>query len=62
MARTTLDIDVVACAKVMRRYGFTTRQEAVNFALRMLAEEPLSLEEARDLRGSGWAGDLETIG
>ena len=61
MARTNIDIDEKACAEVMRRYRFATKKEAVNFALRLLAAEPLSLEEARQLRGSGWEGDLEDM-
>ena len=45
----------------MRRYQFTTKKEAVNFALQVLAAEPLSLKEAQGLRGSGWEGDLEEM-
>jgi len=58
MTRTNVDIDDVACGEVMRRYQLTTKREAVNLALRALAAEPLSLEEARKMRGSGWEGDL----
>jgi Arc/MetJ family transcription regulator len=61
MARTNIDIDEKACRAVMKRYGFTTRREAVNFALRTLAAEPLDVEAARRMRGSGWQGDLETM-
>lgn len=67
MARTTIDIDEAACAEVMRRYGFATKRQAVNFALRTLAGggdasvKPATLEEALSLRGSGWEGDLETL-
>jgi Arc/MetJ family transcription regulator len=61
MARTNIDLDEDACAEVMRRYHFTTKREAVNFALRLLAAEPLSLEEAKALRGSGWDGDLDEM-
>ncbi len=61
MSRTNIDIDEEACAEVMRRYQFTTKKEAVNFALRLLAAEPLSLKEARALRGSGWEGDLDEM-
>jgi len=61
MSRTNIDIDEEACAAVMERYGFTTKREAVNFALRHLAGEPLSLAEARSLRGSGWDGDLDSL-
>ena len=61
MARTNVDIDNTACAEVMRRYRISTKREAINFALRTLAAEPLGVEDARRLRGSGWEGDLETL-
>ena len=61
MARTNIDIDDRACAEVMRRYNLATKREAVNFALRSLAAEPLSTDEARALRGSGWEGDLDDL-
>ena len=61
MARTNIDIDEKACTDVMRRYRFVTKREAVNFALRTIAAEPASLEEARALRGAGWEGDLSTM-
>ena len=59
MARTNVDIDEKACAEVMRRYRLKTKREAVNFALRAVAAEPLDVDEARRLRGSGWEGDLD---
>jgi Arc/MetJ family transcription regulator len=61
MSRTNIDIDDAACAIVMTRYRLATKREAVNFALRTLATEPLSLDEARRLRGSGWDGDLDDL-
>ena len=61
MSRTNIDIDEKACAEVMRRYQFSTKRAAVNFALRTLAAEPLSLDEALNMRGSGWDGDLEDM-
>ena len=61
MARTNADIDNAACAVEMRRYHLGTKREAINFAPRALAAEPLGVEEARRLRGSGWEGDLETL-
>jgi Arc/MetJ family transcription regulator len=60
MARTNIDIDDHACAVVMRRYGLTTKRDAVNYALRELASE-LTVAEARALRGSGWVGDLDEL-
>jgi Arc/MetJ family transcription regulator len=61
MSRTNIDIDDDACSQVMRRYRLATKREAVNFALRTLAAEPLSLDAARRLRGSGWDGDLDEL-
>lgn len=61
MARTNVDIDDEACAAVMRRYRLATKRDAINFALRTLAAEPLDLDEARKLRGTGWAGDLDEM-
>lgn len=61
MPRTNIDLDENACRVVMKRYQLTTKRDAVNFALRTLAAEPLGLEEARNLRGSGWDADLEQM-
>ena len=61
MARTNVDIDEQACAEVMRRYQLATKREAINFALRTVAAERASLEEARAMRGSGWEGDLDEL-
>ena len=61
MTRTNVNIDDEACAEVMRRYHLATKREAINFALRTLAAEPMSIEDARALRGSGWDGDLDTM-
>jgi Arc/MetJ family transcription regulator len=61
MARTNIDIDEEACKTLMVRYHLSTKREAVNFALRTVAGEVLGLEEARQLRGSGWDGDLDAM-
>ena len=61
MSRTNINIDDEACAEIMRRYRLATKREAVNFALRTLAAEPLNIEEARRMRGSGWEGDLDEM-
>ncbi len=58
MSRTNIDLDDEACRAVMERYQLSTKRDAVNFALRTVAAEPLGLDEARRLRGSGWDGDL----
>jgi Arc/MetJ family transcription regulator len=65
VARTNIDIDEEACAEVMRHYQLRTKQEAVNLALNMLTVnplvEPLSAEEALQMQGTGWEGDLDEM-
>ena len=61
MTRTNTDIDDKASAEVMRRYQLATKCEAINFALRALAAEPASVDEASALRGTGWEGDLDEM-
>lgn len=61
MSRTNIDLDDKACRAVMARYRFRTKRDAVNFALRTIAAEPLGLKESRSLRGSGWEGDLDAM-
>ena len=45
----------------MHQYGLRTKREAVNLALRTLAVEPMGLEEALGMQGSGWEGDLDAM-
>lgn len=61
MARTNIDIDEVACRKVMKRYQLSTMKEAVNFALNQLVDNPMTLAEALEMEGSGWSGDLSEM-
>jgi Arc/MetJ family transcription regulator len=61
MTRTNIDLDDSAVEAVMARYHFSTKRDAVNFALRQLAAEPFSLEQARGMRGSGWDGELRAM-
>lgn len=61
MSRTNIDIDDDACRRVMERFHLRSKRDAVNYALRRLAAEPLGLAEARALRGSGWDGDLDEM-
>lgn len=61
MGRTNIDIDDDACRRVMDRYRLATKRDAVNLALRLVAAEPMSLEQARAMRGSGWDGDLDDL-
>ena len=59
MSRTNIDLDDSAVEAVMARYQFDTKREAVNFALRTLAAEPMPIDRARAMRGSGWEGELD---
>ena len=61
MSRTNIDLDDEACQAVMERYQLRSKRDAVNFALRTLAAEPLTADEARRLRGSGWEGSLDDM-
>ena len=61
MSRTNIDIDDQACQTVMQRYHLTSKRDAVNYALRLVAAEALELDDARALRGSGWEGDLDQM-
>ncbi len=45
----------------MRRYRLATKRDAINFALRTIAAEQASVDEARALKGIGWEGDLEAM-
>ena len=61
MSRTNIDIDDDLLAAVMRRYGMRTKRDAVNYALRRIHVEPMTMEEKLAMRGTGWEGDLETM-
>ena len=56
--RTNIDIDDDLLARAMRLYRLKTKREAVEFALRRLVGDPLDVDGARAMRGSGWDGDL----
>lgn len=58
MARTNIEIDDELVARVIRRHGLTTKREAVHFALRAVAgPEPMTVEEALAMEGTGWGED-----
>lgn len=45
----------------MRRYGVTTKREAVDLALRRPVGTPLTKDFLLSIRGVGWAGHLDEI-
>lgn len=61
MARTNIDVDDLLVAEVMRRFGVTTKKDAVDLALRRLVGTPLTTEFLQDLEGIGWVGDLDEM-
>jgi len=61
MVRTNIDIDEDLVAEVMRRFGVTTKKQAVDLALRRVVGVPLSREFLLALEGVGWDGDLEGL-
>jgi Arc/MetJ family transcription regulator len=61
MGRTNIDIDDELVAEAMRKYGFRTKKEAVDMALRRLVGPRLSPEFFESLRGIGWDGDLDEM-
>jgi len=61
MTRTNIDIDDELVAEVMRRFGVSTKKQAVDLALRRLVGVPLSLDFLLSLEGIGWEADLADI-
>jgi Arc/MetJ family transcription regulator len=61
MARTNIDIDEDLVGRAMSRYGLRTKREAVDLALRRLVGEPLSLEDALAMGGTGWDANLDEL-
>ncbi len=56
--RTNIEIEDTYLQAVMDRYGLRTKTEAVELALRHLAGQPMSREEAIAMRGAHAIGDL----
>ena len=61
MSRTNIDIDDELIERVMRRYRLPSKRAAVELALRRLAGEPMSRDEALAMEGTGWGGDLADL-
>ena len=51
-ARTNIEIDEGYLRTIMDRYGVHTKTEAVDLALRHLAGQPMTREEAIAMRGA----------
>jgi Arc/MetJ family transcription regulator len=50
--RTNIEIEDVYVQRIMDRYGLRTKTEAVELALRHLAGQPMTREEALAMRGA----------
>ncbi len=61
MGRTNIVLDDALVAEVMRRYGLSTKREAVHLPMRRLVGPPLTSEFLLGLEGIGWAGDLDEM-
>lgn len=61
MSRTNIDLDDELVALVMQRYEFTTKKDAVDFALRRLVGAVPTRDEMVSLEGAGWDGDLAAM-
>jgi Arc/MetJ family transcription regulator len=60
MSRTNIEIDDELIARVMRRNALPTKRAAVDWALRKVDVEPMSIDEALAMEGTGWGdGELE---
>jgi len=58
--RTNIEIDDTHLRLVMDRYGLRTKTEAVDLALRHLAGQPMTREEALAMRGTHAIGKVPT--
>jgi Arc/MetJ family transcription regulator len=56
--RTNIEIEDTYLQAVMDRYGLRTKTEAVELALRHLAGQPMTREEALAMRGAHAIGEL----
>ncbi|MGH9277963.1 MAG: type II toxin-antitoxin system VapB family antitoxin [Acidimicrobiales bacterium] len=56
--RTNIEIDDGYVRTIMDRYGIHTKTEAVDLALRHLAGQPMTREEALAMRGGNAIGEV----
>lgn len=52
MSRTNIDINDDLLDIVMRRFGVRTKTEAVDIALRHLSGQPMTIDQALQMRGA----------
>jgi len=56
--RTNIEIEQSYVEAIMDRYGARTKTEAVDLALRHLAGQPMTREEALEMRGAHAIADV----
>ncbi len=56
--RTNIEIEETHLRAVMERYGLRTKTEAVDLALRHLAGQPMTRDEALAMRGAHAIGRI----
>jgi Arc/MetJ family transcription regulator len=56
--RTNIELDSANLRVIMDRYGIHTKTAAVDLALRHLAGQPMTREEALAMRGARAIGEL----
>ena len=56
--RTNIEIDDTYVRRIMDRYGIHTKTEAVDLALRHLAGQPMTREEALPMEGAQAIGEI----
>lgn len=58
MARTNVDVDDALIAIIKERFGVETKRDAIDLALRHLAGQPMTRDEALALEGQHLLGDV----
>jgi Arc/MetJ family transcription regulator len=56
--RTNLVLDEVLVEVIRRRYGLRTMTEAVDLALRKVADEPMTREEMLEMEGANLIAEI----
>ncbi|MBW3555804.1 MAG: type II toxin-antitoxin system VapB family antitoxin [Actinobacteria bacterium] len=56
--RTNIEIEDLYLQVIMDRYGLRTKTDAVDLALRHLAGQPMTRDEALAMRGAGAIGEV----
>jgi Arc/MetJ family transcription regulator len=56
--RTNIEIEEALLRSVMDRYGIHTKTEAVDLALRHIAGQPMTRDEALAMRGARAIGEI----